>query len=372
MDQASLRVAKLEEVLRQVPYQYQNKERLRQDVSALLRTCSTLTPQTGTFAGQGRQVTLFHLYGVLPITYNGATYNIPVTMYFDPPYPKQPPRCFVTPTSGMELKKSHPHVDQGGMIYIPYLSSWNERSSSLTELVTFLKSIFSIQPPVHSTAAGSRPAAAAKAPPIVQAVPVAAHVVAQPVTPVLVSRSAKEGLVQSATQKLESRWRSVLGPLVADVNVQLEQRVELEAGAKKVNEAIVDLQAELERKAQQQKDLVVVETKLRAFIEANAGREPDPDDLRNSADPDTQQVLDCLAEEIALEELLMALDELLDARKISIEDFLREVRDVARRKFLCQVQRQKAAASVAASSGGVAAAVPVFPAFGGERQAVAA
>ncbi|CAE8589745.1 unnamed protein product, partial [Polarella glacialis] len=140
-------------VLRQVPYQYQQRDRLRSDAVQLIRSCHTLVPQTGNFSGNGRSVTLFYLYGVLPITYSGNTYNIPVTIYFDPPYPRQPPRCFVTPTAGMALKSQHPNVDQGGMVYLPYLSSWSESSSTLPELVRLLTFAFGEQPPVYSTAA---------------------------------------------------------------------------------------------------------------------------------------------------------------------------------------------------------------------------
>eukprot|EP00435_Cladocopium_sp_Y103_P022302 s1286_g5.t1 len=52
--QAAHRIAKLDEVLRQVPYQYQHKNRLRSDVAQLLQSCKTLQPQTGTFSGGAR------------------------------------------------------------------------------------------------------------------------------------------------------------------------------------------------------------------------------------------------------------------------------------------------------------------------------
>eukprot|EP00439_Symbiodinium_sp_Y106_P046974 s496_g6.t1 len=52
--QSAQRIAKLDEVLRQVPYQYQNKARLRQDVAGLLQSCRTLQPQTNSFSGGGR------------------------------------------------------------------------------------------------------------------------------------------------------------------------------------------------------------------------------------------------------------------------------------------------------------------------------
>merc|ERR1719424_2102926 len=107
------------------------------------------------FSGSGRTVTLLYLAGVIPISYGGATYNIPVTIYFDPPYPRTAPRCFVTPTETMALKQNHPNVDQGGMIYLPYLSTWNQSSSRPSELMAHVASAFSASPPVYAKAAGA-------------------------------------------------------------------------------------------------------------------------------------------------------------------------------------------------------------------------
>mmetsp|Transcript_5852 Transcript_5852/g.17401 ORF Transcript_5852/g.17401 Transcript_5852/m.17401 type:complete len:463 (-) Transcript_5852:116-1504(-) len=436
--QATIRIAKLDEVLKKVPYQYQNQARVRSDVAALLRTCSTLQPQLGTFSGSGRQVTLFYLYGVLPITYNGATYNIPVTIYFDPPYPNQPPRCFVTPSQGMALKPGHPHVDSGGMVYLPYLNGWNGRSSTLTELVGYLASAFSANPPVYATAASSRPSAAAAAAtatpasaaaaqqdssggvfqavgsalgglfggrtdqpetPVVQAQPVTAQaqsaggypkagqpvatVTATPVatvTAIPIPRNRKEQLVLAVTSRLQERWAPVLQPVVDDINKQRAKQLELEAGAKAISDEVQSVAAAAEQATEQERKLQESESELRTFVSANAGREPDPDELREELDPDTRQILDCLAEEHALEEFLVGLDELLAAHKISTEDFLREVRDVSRRQFLCRMQRQKSMKAVAAAAGVpepapvvvAAAAAPVLPvAVASAAQAVA-
>ena len=58
---AAERIRKLDEVLRSVPYQYENKDRLRNDVASLLMSVGSLQLQTGSFSGGGRHVTLFYL-----------------------------------------------------------------------------------------------------------------------------------------------------------------------------------------------------------------------------------------------------------------------------------------------------------------------
>jgi|Transcript_82442 ESCRT-I complex subunit TSG101 len=325
------RLSKLDEVLNQTRADYQNRERLRADVASLLRTCHTLQPRSGSFSNGGRSVELFYLYGVLPIAYKGAEYNVPVTVYFDQAYPKQPPRCFVTPTPGMALKAGHPHVDEGGMVHVPYLTSWKEKTSTLTELVALVTSAFSAAPPVYATAVQPKPTMSSP-PPQVEgggatgsteasgrsrigqggAQPstyARAHSGSRPRTGEQLSnfsRSRKDALVQSASEAVRERWPSTFARLVKGLKEQLDTQEQLQA--------------------------------------------EDLDDLGGTNDSDNQQALNCLAEELALGELLIGLDELLAAQKITLEDFLREVRDVSRRQFLCRAQRLKSAAVSAAAA----------------------
>jgi len=398
MDTAA-RVAQLDAVLRELPHNYQNRARLRRDVAESLQSCRTLQPQIKAFAANGTNSTLFYLYGVLPIDYSGNTYNIPVTIYFDPPYPEKPPRCFVTPTAGMALKTNHPHVDQGGMVYAPCLTSWSSRSSHITELIAVLTSVFAQNPPVYSTAAGSRPASTAAsqgqnavqgafeaigsylrpAQPVpataspVTAVPVArplARPYAQPQQPVATvaatvvatvataataaaARSAhadREALTNEVTSLLRNRWPCVVEPLTKELEEQLARKSDLHNAASSLDRETAKLMEAVEKAQGQEKDLRDMEVELRASVEAEANSEElDSDQVINSLDPDRRQVLDILAEELALEELLTALDELLSANKITSDDFMREVRDVSRRQFMCKVMRQKAAKAVASA-----------------------
>lgn len=413
--QAAHRIAKLDEVLWQVPYQYQHKTRLRSDVAQLLQSCKTLQPQTGTFSGGARSVTLFYLYGVVPISYQGKSYNIPVTIYFDAPYPKQPPRCFVTPTNGMALKPNHLNVDAGGMIYLPYLSSWSENASTLPQLLTAVTECFSQSPPVYSTSTAQRPtqeqqaaqpaqsgpvagvlnflglggqqstpaqpaqpaqpAAAPAATPVVAAVPVA-KAVAQPVRPVATviattvpSRNEKEALTKAVTASMKERWPGIVEPLTKDLKEQMDRKEELQTAQAKVEQEEKRLQDAVAEVEQQTRDLQKVESELDTFIQAESGRENfDPDAFLETMEPDRRQVLDLLSEELSYEELLTALDELLASRKIGVEDFMREVRDVSRQQFMCKMKRKKAEKAVnaaveapAVAAVATAVAAPVAP-----------
>eukprot|EP00408_Alexandrium_pacificum_P045933 CAMPEP_0171267084 /NCGR_PEP_ID=MMETSP0790-20130122/58977_1 /TAXON_ID=2925 /ORGANISM="Alexandrium catenella, Strain OF101" /LENGTH=330 /DNA_ID=CAMNT_0011735811 /DNA_START=27 /DNA_END=1017 /DNA_ORIENTATION=+ len=296
---AVTRLGRLDEALRQTRADYQNRERLRGDVADLLRECHTLQPRSGSFSSAGRTVDLFYLYGVLPISYKGAEYNVPITVYFDQPYPKQAPRCFVTPSPGMALRKGHQHVDEGGMIHLPYLSSWKERSSTLTELITLMSSAFSVAPPVYSTGAAAAPRRGQR-----QGTGTGASPQPGRGQPVAFGRARRDVLLQDVEQALRDRWSGALQPVLAELQEQCDAQERLASD--------------------------------------------DPSGL--SEEPDGQQISDSLAEELALDELLVALDELLAGKKITLEDFLREVREAGRRQFMCRAQRLKSASVVAAAA----------------------
>jgi ESCRT-I complex subunit TSG101 len=58
----------------------------------------------------------------------------------------------------MTIKSNHRHVDMQGVVYLPYLHEWNPlnpSTSNLVGLVEICSSVFSIEPPLFSKAAGS-------------------------------------------------------------------------------------------------------------------------------------------------------------------------------------------------------------------------
>ena len=88
--------------------------------------------------------------GTIPISYGGAQYNIPITMWIVDSYPFAPPQCFVTPTADMIITPKHKHVDSQGMCYFPYISSWNPNACNLVDLVGVMCKAFSETPPVRA------------------------------------------------------------------------------------------------------------------------------------------------------------------------------------------------------------------------------
>lgn len=71
----------------------------------------------------GRSQLLLNLVGTLPVTFRGATYQIPLKIWLLHEYPKQPPMVFVNPTRDMLIRPGN-HVDPSGRCYHPYLANW--------------------------------------------------------------------------------------------------------------------------------------------------------------------------------------------------------------------------------------------------------
>ena len=103
-------------------------------------------------------------------------------------------------------------------------------------------------------------------------------------------QSPKDAAQAAVTQLAKQRWNSVIKPLVDDVNKQLQKGADLEVESKNVDAEVRYLQAQVDRNKQHENELKVIEADLRAFVDAQSGPEPDPDDLIDALDTTSQQV----------------------------------------------------------------------------------
>lgn len=112
---------------------------------------------------------LLCVHGLLPITFRGASYNIPIACWLPLDYPKEVPLAYVVPTGDM-LVRSSPEVDVSGLCRFEYLARWSakpevrsqlaliviprlipaNKAFSLRGLLEEMQERFSHQPPVYS------------------------------------------------------------------------------------------------------------------------------------------------------------------------------------------------------------------------------
>mmetsp|Transcript_37474 Transcript_37474/g.86430 ORF Transcript_37474/g.86430 Transcript_37474/m.86430 type:complete len:268 (-) Transcript_37474:82-885(-) len=204
--------------------------------------------------------------------------------------------------------------------------------------------------PQGGAAAATMPVAVARpvSVPVAKAMPTAAPTpaAASASGPVLAEAdiSNREKLEKALGSRASSRWNTVVQPLAADMNAQMEKQTELEKTSTRLQNEVKRLGDATKETQHSIADLWEQEGVLREFLKDHgsliAGKPAES--LRTALTPNMEHVLDFISEELALDEYLQSLDELLAQKKIRLQDYMAETRDVSRRQFICQANRRKA------------------------------
>lgn len=161
---------------------YELPERVHADVEAVLARFPALRPKSDVYSqssfsvplsyspatayDDGRAQLLLCLHGLLPISFRGASYNIPIAIWITKDYPRRPPISYVVPTHDLLLRPGT-HVDLSGRCDIPYARDWIRKpevrpiSPSLRLLIPFkpcsiapllhaMQDLFSRSPPLYA------------------------------------------------------------------------------------------------------------------------------------------------------------------------------------------------------------------------------
>lgn len=151
--------------------------------------------------------------------------------------------------------------------------------------------------------------------------------------------------LKTVRQKAAEQWPSLIGPIVDESKEQLQVYEELQQKDDELNKQIQNMQEELQACLSHESELTDIYVKLAGCIHDNP-REPDLEWVWDRMSPERQEVLNLLAEELAIEDYLVALDELLTDRKLISDDYVQELRNVTRRQYMCRVQLNKASKAV--------------------------
>lgn len=74
----------------------------------------------------GRTELLLCIHGLLPISYRGASYHIPIALWIPRDHPRTPPIAYVVPTNDM-LVRTSPHLEHSGRCSIGYQDDWQRK-----------------------------------------------------------------------------------------------------------------------------------------------------------------------------------------------------------------------------------------------------
>lgn len=139
-----------EAILRSHLSNYKHRDITLREVISVIQVYRSLTYRLEGFVfNNGVRKDLLNLEGTIPVNFKGAYYNIPVCIWLMDKHPQAAPLCFVKPTADMSIKVSK-YVDHNGKVYLPYLHEWDQRTSTLQQLIQCMIAAFGELPPVFS------------------------------------------------------------------------------------------------------------------------------------------------------------------------------------------------------------------------------
>ncbi|XP_019621055.1 PREDICTED: tumor susceptibility gene 101 protein-like [Branchiostoma belcheri] len=388
-----------EQYLKNCLAKYKNKDVTKREVLQVFTSYSDLKPnlQPHIF-NDGSRKDLLTLEGTIPVQYRGTTYNIPVCMYLMETHPFNPPLCYVRPTATMEIKTGK-HVDSSGRVYLPYLHEWKHPKSDLIGLIEVMRIVFGEEPPVFAKSAASH-----SQQPAHQPYPMAAGQTPYPVGPPgggysmpmpsmpggststpypsyppstggyqppsagypagpssyptattagypgsqhrasISEDTIRASLLSAVNDKLRRRMRETFQQAQAEMDALKRTEDDLKKGQRQLDEMIQKLGTEC---VEVDKNVQLLKQKDEEIKEVIAKMESqsesvDIDEAVVTTAPLYKQLVNLFAEENAIEDTIYYLGEALRKGVIDLEVFLKHVRELSRKQYMCRALIQKA------------------------------
>jgi len=374
----------LNDCLKQVAYKNQSK--VRSDVLEAMNKLQTLYPKVGSINfTNGTKKQLLNLYGTIPMMFRGTKYNIPMSFWIPETYPQSAPISFVSPTETMIIKPKHRHVDSQGRCYSPYLSRWNSVSCNLLGLLNDLSELFNQDPPVYQkpqtpTAASSSttptPATTATTPtlptttaastpnmtssmmnnysmynqpsPTTSSTSSSTSTTTQPpsydpyATMQATSTTNPNQFNSSNTNEknqLINKVRDSCSIIVKDLQEKIDNDTQvctkLTMRARELSEQEMKLDAESPNVMRERNAFMDRESSLNRWIDSHEKKEMDVDRMIEPEDMHSRQVLELLAEDNAIDDLVWVLGEALHKKThMDCDTYLNRVRQLGREQFM--------------------------------------
>jgi len=363
---------------------YDNKRKVEDLSNELLREMYLSASSDSYVHSNGVKETLLKLTGTLPISYQSATYNIPVTFWMPYKFPAKPPICFVTPTKDMMIKRQHKHVDSQGMIYHSYLSNWSQHESNLIVLATNISSVFGKDPPVFARPK-NKPAPAAKPNPPssypqaynaynrsnqayhannqfgqpgaarpggYQPPPPSYNQIQQPQQPAppsygslqaVASANKKTTLSEKVSGHLQMEIQRVHQVWCHEINTLQEHQYKLKRGAVDIERESTELLTEVGKLEELKKKLETTNKEISEWLDAKGSDDKEVDLTESVKGHDTwsRQIIECCAKDSAIDDTLYSLDAALGDDRLKLKTYLRQVRKLSREQFFARALGHK-------------------------------
>ena len=275
---------------------------------------------------------LLNLAGTIPILYKEQNYNIPIKMWLTQDYPEAPPFCYVIPTKDMELSVS-PYVDHSGLLDLPCLTEWNHSVTDLCTLLQITRATFSEAPPVFAKPRQDRARRKVSKDEF--------ESVWDEHFPDEEEKMLKSFFLTSASETCRTKLGEEFSRTRAEVD-----------SLHSVNKELIDRQEELEKLRRRLGELeteaggavetvrhardTLVQVKEARGVSAPVTAET-VDELIKVSNPAHRQLLDAVANDEAINDCIYALGQALKNDQISTAVYLKKVRELSRKQFVCRL-----------------------------------
>lgn len=357
-----------------------------------------LKPDTESFLyPDGKRRTAFFLGGTIPVPYKGSCYNIPIRVYLWDTHPYYAPICFVRPTAAMVIKESE-SVNKEGRVFLPYLNEWRFPGYDLHGLLQVMSMVFQEKCPVFAKGSSSTATSTASPSPATSSATSTPYPTANPAMPspypamnaagypaatpyptagpqfpspyvnipppvpnhfgggypparpaphvpsgTLQPEHIRASILSALEDKMRIHLRDHLGTKSAEMASIAQTKKDLQTGQQKIRGMI----EELERSNRELTAFIAThESKkaelLRALADAGDGTSgPEIDSVIDATNPLHRQLLNHYAQDLACDDEIYALGQAKIRGALTLSEYLKHVRAVARRQFEHRATMQK-------------------------------
>ncbi|KAL5561808.1 hypothetical protein UlMin_031555 [Ulmus minor] len=287
------------------------KWQIRKDLLSLLQDYPTFTPSFDTFVhNNGLAVHLLFVSGNLHVS--RTTPLVPLVIWLHENHPFMAPMVFVSSNTVNPIHPNHPFVNPWGGITCPYIQTWAYPRSNLSNLVRNLVKLFSHDHPLMALSPASS----------------FAH-------PSLISK-------MEALDRLAGTIHYDIKVMNAEAENDIEELSKLQAKTAERVDFVEGLICGLDQEKRNLKGRVMKLTDdadvLMNWLRFN-GREAVNSTMEDEIEDafemegDSKLVLECLAGEKAIDDVIYALDKAVEGGVVGFESYIKQVRTLAREQF---------------------------------------
>jgi len=360
---------------------YSNRDRIYDEFDEVLSQYNGLNPKFDKHVFRGCFYNLLGMIGVIPVTYRNVTYNIPIGIWVMYDYPLTPPEFVVMPTENMKIVVGK-HVKPDGVITHPYLDTYASRPQNrMIEFISILRKIFSTETPVVSVKQPVKSSQTSNSFSMPQPVSMSmprpnTFMYNTPTTTTATtnnvsynysypstsqpsyslggsgslanssnslnrSNNSKASVLNEVKDKIKKDIETINKDLKSQIDVLLDENKKLLENEMKISNSMNLFEGEM---LKIKSNITIFQGKNKEIAvkieQLKNKKEINPDDILQLT-PLMNQLVDTIAEESAIEDMIYYLGKALTSEQIDLSYYLKHIRALSREQFLKKVLIKK-------------------------------